>query len=72
MDMAKGTLARHLFKHTSDSNLNTSQAEGPDCSSTAQAESHMWVCMTGNVRLEDSHWEVNLLTKTLGGHLCTY
>ena len=25
-----------------------------------------------SVRLEDSPWEVDLLTKTLGGHQCTF
>ena len=39
-DTAQGTPVRHLFKRTGDSNLDTSQAEGPNCSSTAWAGSH--------------------------------
>ena len=67
-DTAQGTPARHLFRRASDSNLDMSQAEGPNCSSTAWAEALIRVHATGSVRLEDSCQEVDLLTKTLGGH----
>ena len=75
-DTVQGTPARRLFKRAGDSNLDTGQAEGPDCSSTAWAESHNGtshssptrVHATDSVRLEDSCQEADLLTKTPGGH----
>ena len=70
--MVQGTPARHLFKCAGDSNLDSSQAEGPNRLSTTQAESHSWVHTTGSVRLEGSRWKADLLTKTLGGHSCTF
>ena len=47
--MAQGTLARHLFKCAGDSNLDPSQAEGPNHSSTTQVESHNRVLQSGTI-----------------------
>ena len=49
MDTVQGTLVRHLFKRTGDSNLDTSQAEGPNCSSTAWVESHNGTPQPGTI-----------------------
>ena len=71
-DMRKGTLVRCLFKRTGDSNLDASQAEGPEPFVYHLGGIPQQVCATGSVRLEDSRQEVNLLTKTPGGHSCTF
>ena len=48
-DTAQGTPVRHLFKCTSDSNLDTSQVEGPNCSSTVWVESHSSALRPGTI-----------------------
>ena len=71
-DTAKGTPVRRLFKHTGDSNLGSEQAEGPKPFVYCQGGIPVRVRAAGSVRLEDSRREVDLLTKTLGGHQCTF
>ena len=72
MDTAKGAPARHLFRCAGDSNLDASQAEGPEPFVYYSGGIPQQVCAAGSVRLEGSHREADLLTKTPGGHSCTH
>ena len=65
-DTAQGALARRLFKRTGDSNLD--KAEGPEPFVYCLGGIPVKVHAASSVRLEDSRREVDLLTKTPGGH----
>ena len=71
-DTAEGTPVGRLFKRTGDSSLDASQAEGPRLFVYRLGGIPLRVRAASSVRLEDSRREVDLLTKTPGGHLCTF
>ena len=71
-DTAEGTPVGRLFKRTGDSSLDAGQAEGPRLFVYCLGGIPLRVHAASSVRLEDSRREVDLLTKTPGGHLCTF
>ena len=67
-DTVQGIPVGRLFKRTGDSNLDVSQAEGLGLFVYCLGGIPLRVHAASSVRLEDSCREVDLLTKTPGGH----